>query len=156
MCIYFWERALKNWILFLFPDRDFFSGAPECVCLFYPRTRERTRVTDPFLSVCVFVNFTGRVREILRPVVRGMRSLSLFVFGWRFEILLFLFFLRASRRHLFFLSASNKKSLQRRAVVVLLRRRRRMRRYDGLFRSMIALAIFADVYYLYRSFLEHA
>ena len=50
-------------------------------CAFYPRTRERTkRATDPFLSVCVcvFVNFTGRVREILRPVVRGMRSRSFF------------------------------------------------------------------------------
>ena len=130
------------------------------MCAFFipERVSERARLTPFSLSlcvcVCVFVNFTGRVREILRPVVRGMRSLSLFVFGWRFEILLFLFF--CARAGGTFSFCEQQKVTSRRAdVVLLLLRERRTRRCDGLFRSMVALAIFADACYLYRSFLEY-
>jgi hypothetical protein len=82
-----YARVEKNGFCFLFPsDRDFFlwarRGAPEERVPFIPeRASEpsvRLTLFSLSLSVCVFVNFTGRVREILRPVVRGMRSRSFF------------------------------------------------------------------------------
>jgi len=70
--------------LFFIPIRSRFfcgRGAPERVPFIPERASEpsvRLTLFSLSLSVCVFVNFTGRVREILRPVVRGMRSRSFF------------------------------------------------------------------------------
>jgi hypothetical protein len=120
-----YARVEKDGFCFLFPsDRDFFlwapRGAPEERVPFIPERASEPSVRLTLFSLCVclcvFVNFTGRVREILRPVVRGMRSRSFF----------FSFFAREPAAP--FLSKSHFKA--RADVVLLLLRERRMRRYD--------------------------